>query len=69
LQRRPDIAQAEASCLPRMRSRCRARRLPAGIGLTGNGGYNGAQISNLIIQHLAWSIGASLLQSIFDGGG
>jgi NodT family efflux transporter outer membrane factor (OMF) lipoprotein len=70
LQRRPDIAQAEAQLFAAHADldAARAAFLPA-IGLTGNGGYNGAQISNLINpSNLAWSIGASLLQSIFDGG-
>jgi len=71
LQRRPDIAEAEANLLAAHANldAARAAFLPA-IGLTGNGGYSGAQIANLINpSNLAWSIGASLLQTIFDGGG
>lgn len=70
LQRRPDIAEAEASLVAAHANvdAARAAFLPA-IGLTGNGGYSGAQIANLINpSNLAWSVGASLLQTIFDGG-
>jgi NodT family efflux transporter outer membrane factor (OMF) lipoprotein len=70
LQRRPDIAQAEAQLFAAHANldAARAAFLPA-IGLTGNGGYSAGQIANLIGPgNLAWSIGASLLQTIFDGG-
>ena len=70
LQRRPDIAQAEAQLVAAHANldAARAAFLPA-IGLTGNGGYNAAKIAGLISPtNLAWSIGASLLQAIFDGG-
>ncbi|MGC9953138.1 MAG: efflux transporter outer membrane subunit [Rhizomicrobium sp.] len=70
LQRRPDIAQAEAQLFAAHANvdAARAAFLPA-IGLTGSGGYVGPQISNLINpSNLAWSVGASLLQAIFDGG-
>jgi NodT family efflux transporter outer membrane factor (OMF) lipoprotein len=70
LQRRPDIAQAEAKLFAAHANldAARAAFLPA-IGLTGSGGYSAGQISNLISpSNLAWSIGASLLQTIFDGG-
>ncbi len=70
LTRRPEIAQAEAQLLAAHANvdAARAAFLPA-IGLTGNGGYSGAQIANLINpSNLAWSVGASLLQTIFDGG-
>jgi NodT family efflux transporter outer membrane factor (OMF) lipoprotein len=70
LQRRPDIAQAEAQLFAAHANvdAARAAFLPA-IGLTGNGGYSAAQIANLINpSNLAWSVGASLLQTIFDGG-
>ena len=63
LERRPDIAQAEAE----LRSQhanvdaARAAFLPQ-IGLSGN-------ITQLFNpSSLAWSIGASLLQAVFDGG-
>ena len=70
LQRRPDIAEAEANLLAAHANldAARAAFLPA-IGLTGQGGYSSPQIANLINpSSLAWSIGASLLQTIFDGG-
>lgn len=70
LARRPDIAEAEAT----LRSAhanvdaARAAFLPA-IGLTGSGGYASPQLASLINpSNLAWSVGASLLQTIFDGG-
>jgi NodT family efflux transporter outer membrane factor (OMF) lipoprotein len=70
LQRRPDIAQAEAQLFAAHANvdAARAAFLPA-IGLTGSGGYSASQISNLFNpSSLAWSVGASLLQAIFDGG-
>jgi NodT family efflux transporter outer membrane factor (OMF) lipoprotein len=70
LVRRPDIAAAEANLLSAHASldAARAAFLPA-IGLTGSGGYASSQIGNLINpSNLAWSVGASLLQTIFDGG-
>jgi NodT family efflux transporter outer membrane factor (OMF) lipoprotein len=70
LQRRPDIAQAEAQLLAAHANvdAARAAFLPA-IGLTGQGGYSSSVISTLINpSNLAWSVGASLLQTIFDGG-
>ncbi len=70
LQRRPDIAEAEASLVAAHANvdAARAAFLPA-IGLTGSGGYASSAISSLINPgNLAWSVGASLLQSVFDGG-
>ena len=70
LQRRPDIAAAEANLLAAHANldAARAAFLPA-IGLTGSGGYASGAISSLINpSSLAWSVGASLLQTIFDGG-
>jgi NodT family efflux transporter outer membrane factor (OMF) lipoprotein len=70
LTRRPDIAGAEADLLAAHASldAARAAFLPA-IGLTGSGGYASNAVSNLINpSNLAWSVGASLLQTIFDGG-
>lgn len=70
LTRRPDIAQAEASLVAAHANldAARAAFLP-GISLTGNGGYQSTALSNLINpSNLAWSIGAQLVQSIFDGG-
>lgn len=70
LARRPDIAVAEANLVAAHASvdAARAAFLPA-IGLTGSGGYASTAVSSLINpSSLAWSIGASLLQTIFDGG-
>ncbi len=70
LQRRPDIAQAEATMLAAHANldAARAAFLP-GISLTGSGGWQNADIDKLINpSNLAWSIGASLVQAIFDGG-
>ncbi len=63
LERRPDIAQAEAALLSQHANldAARAAFLPQ-INLTGN-------ITQLFNpSSLAWSIGASLLQAVFDGG-
>ena len=70
LERRPDIAQAEATLLAAHANldAARAAFLPA-IGLSGNGGYASTAIKDLISpSNLAWDIGASLLQTVFDGG-
>ena len=70
LERRPDIAQAEAALLAAHANldAARAAFLPA-IGLSGNGGYASTAIKDLISpSSLAWDIGASLLQTVFDGG-
>jgi len=70
LQRRPDIAEAEAQLLSAHANvdAARAAFLPT-IGLTGQGGYSSTAIGSLINpSNLAWSVGASLLQTIFDGG-
>ena len=70
LVRRPDIAEAEANLVAAHASldAARAAFLPA-IGLTAQGGYSNPQIGSLFNpESLAWSIGASLLQTIFDGG-
>ncbi len=70
LQRRPDIAQAEATLLAAHANldAARAAFLPA-IGLTGNGGYASSAIADLINpSNLAWTVGASLMQTVFDGG-
>ncbi|MEJ0026477.1 MAG: TolC family protein [Rhizomicrobium sp.] len=63
LERRPDVAQAEAQLLAAHANldAARAAFLPQ-IGLTGS-------VTQLFDPStLAWSIGASLLQTIFDGG-
>jgi len=70
LVRRPDIAEAEANLLSAHASvdAARAAFLPQ-IGLTASGGYLNPQIGQLFNpSSLAWSVGASLLQTIFDGG-
>jgi NodT family efflux transporter outer membrane factor (OMF) lipoprotein len=70
LARRPDIAEAEANLVSAHASvdAARAAFLPQ-IGLTGSGGYLNPQIGQLFNpSSLAWSVGASLLQTIFDGG-
>ena len=70
LNGRPDIAQAEASLLSAHANldAARAAFFPQ-IGLTGQAGYAAPVIDNLINPaNLAWSIGASLVQTIFDGG-
>ncbi|MDE2135722.1 MAG: efflux transporter outer membrane subunit [Alphaproteobacteria bacterium] len=70
LQQRPDIAEADATLLAAHANvdAARAAFLPA-IGLTGNGGYSATVISSLINpSNLAWDVGSSLLQTIFDGG-
>ncbi|MBV9991749.1 MAG: efflux transporter outer membrane subunit [Alphaproteobacteria bacterium] len=70
LVRRPDIAAAEANLVSAHASvdAARAAFLPA-IGLTGSVGYANPQIGSLLSpESLAWTIGASLLQTIFDGG-
>jgi NodT family efflux transporter outer membrane factor (OMF) lipoprotein len=70
LERRPDIAQAEATLLSAHANldAARAAFLPA-IGLTANGGYMSTAVKDLINpSNIAWDVGASLLQTIFDGG-
>ena len=70
LLRRPDVAQAEANLFADHANvdAARAAFFPQ-IGLTGNGTYSAASTAALINPaSFAWSIGASLLQSIFDGG-
>ena len=70
LTRRPDISEAEANLRAAHANldAARAAFLPA-IGLTGSGGYASGAISALINPgNFAWSVGASLLQSVFDGG-
>ncbi len=70
LTRRPDIAAAEANLVSAHASvdAARAAFLPA-ISLTGSGGYSNPQIGSLFNpESLVWSIGASLLQTVFDGG-
>jgi NodT family efflux transporter outer membrane factor (OMF) lipoprotein len=70
LRRRPDVAQAEANLASAHASvdAARAAFFPQ-IGLTGSGGFTSAALSTLFTgSGFGWSIGASLLQTIFDGG-
>jgi NodT family efflux transporter outer membrane factor (OMF) lipoprotein len=70
LQRRPDIRRAEALLASAEADVSAARKalLPT-ISLTASGGYQSAALVNLVRpESLAWSIGAGLLQTVFDGG-
>jgi NodT family efflux transporter outer membrane factor (OMF) lipoprotein len=70
LQRRPDVAQAEANLASAHANvdAARAAFFPA-ISLTGNGGLTSAAVGTLFMgSSFGWGIGASLLQTIFDGG-
>ena len=70
LLRNPSVAQAEANlyALHANLDAARAAFFPQ-IGLTGSAGYGSALVSSLINPAgFAWSVGASLVQSIFDGG-
>jgi len=70
LRRRPDVAEAEANLAAAHANvdAARAAFFPQ-IGLTGSGGFASAAIGTLIQgSNFGWSIGASLLQTIFDGG-
>ena len=70
LRRRPDVAQAEANLASAHANvdAARAAFFPQ-IGLTGSGGFTSAAIGSLFNgSTFGWSIGASLLQTIFDGG-
>ncbi len=70
LARRPDIAQAEAILAASHANvdAARAALFPQ-IGLTGSGAYSSAGLTTLLDPaSLGWSIGASLIQTIFDGG-
>ena len=70
LLRRPDIAEAEANLYAAHANvdAARAAFFPQ-IGLTSSGSYAAPVIGSLINPgNFAWSIGASLLQTIFDGG-
>jgi NodT family efflux transporter outer membrane factor (OMF) lipoprotein len=70
LLRRPDIAQAEAALAAAHANvdAARAAFLPQ-ISLTGSGGFVSAAIGTLLQgSTFGYSYGASLLQTIFDGG-
>ncbi|HTC84031.1 MAG TPA: TolC family protein [Rhizomicrobium sp.] len=70
LLRRPDIAQAEAALAAAHANvdAARAAFLPQ-ISLTGSGGFVSTAIGTLLqSSNFGYSFGASLLQTIFDGG-
>jgi len=70
LTRRPDVAQAEASLMAAHANldAARAAFLP-GVSLNAGGGWSKAVLTGLISpQTLAWNLGASAVQTIFDGG-
>jgi outer membrane protein TolC len=70
LLRNPSVAEAEASLYAAHANvdAARAAFFPQ-IGLTGSAGYASSMIGNLVNPSaFAWSVGASLVQSIFDGG-
>ena len=70
LLRNPTVAEAEANLFAAHANvdAARAAFFPQ-ISLTGGGSYASTAIGSLINPgNFAWSIGASLLQSIFDGG-
>ncbi|HEX4269774.1 MAG TPA: TolC family protein [Rhizomicrobium sp.] len=70
LLRRPDISEAEATLFSAHANvdAARAAFFPS-IGLTGTGGWNAGTIGSLFNpSSLVWSIGASVAQTIFDGG-
>ncbi|HEX3431564.1 MAG TPA: efflux transporter outer membrane subunit [Rhizomicrobium sp.] len=70
LERRPDVAQAEANLASAHANvdAARAAFFPQ-INLTGDGGFASAAIGTLFrASSLEWSVGASALQTVFDGG-
>jgi len=70
LLRRPDVAEAEATLYAAHANvdAARAAFFPA-IGLTGSSGWSSAVLNGLINPaNFAWTIGASVVQTIFDGG-
>lgn len=70
LRRRPDVAEAEANLAAAHANvdAARAAFFPQ-IGLTGSAGYGSGALRSLVNNsNFIWSIGASLAQSIFDGG-
>ncbi len=70
LLRRPDVAQAEANLYAAHANvdAARAAFFPH-VGLSGSAGYGSAVLDGLISPgNFAWSIGTTLLQTIFDGG-
>ncbi len=70
LHRRPDVRRAEAQLSAAEADVSAARKaLFPTISLTASAGYQSAALVNLIRpESLAWSIGAGLVQTVFDGG-
>ncbi|HTT82124.1 MAG TPA: efflux transporter outer membrane subunit [Rhizomicrobium sp.] len=70
LERRPDVAEAEANLANAHANvdAARAAFFPQ-VSLTGSGGYASTAISSLLWgSSFEWSLGASALQTVFDGG-
>jgi NodT family efflux transporter outer membrane factor (OMF) lipoprotein len=70
LERRPDVASAERRVAEANAQIgvARAAYFPT-ITLSGSAGYQSASLGNLVsAQGLAWSVGATLAQTLFDGG-
>ncbi|HEY3779249.1 MAG TPA: efflux transporter outer membrane subunit [Rhizomicrobium sp.] len=70
LERRPDVAQAEANLASAHANvdAARAAFFPQ-LSLTGDGGLGSTAIQTLFrASSFEWSIGASALQTVFDGG-
>jgi multidrug efflux system outer membrane protein len=70
LLRRPDVAAAEAALAAAHANvdAARAAFLPQ-FGLTGNGGFASTALNTLLHgPNFAWDFGATLLQTVFDGG-
>ena len=70
LERRPDVAEAEANLAQAHANvdAARAAFFPA-VTLTSDAGFAGTAISTLLHgTSFEWSIGASALQTVFDGG-
>lgn len=70
LERRPDVAQAEANLASAHANvdAARAAFFPQ-VNLTGDGGFASTMIGTLFrASSLEWSLGASALQTVFDGG-
>lgn len=70
IERRPDVAQAEANLASAHANvdAARAAFFPQ-VTITGDGGFTSAAIGTLIHgSNLEWSLGANALQTIFDGG-
>jgi multidrug efflux system outer membrane protein len=70
LERRPDVAEAEANLANAHANvdAARAAFFPA-ISLTGSGGTASSMIGTLFhASTMEWSVGAGVLQTVFDGG-